>query len=229
MGDPKFPRRSYDTPSHPWRGERIKAETEICNAYGLKNKRELWKAQAFLRNLRNQSKLLQARVRVNDEQAKLEASLLLKKCARLGLLPLEGSTLDDILGLTQETVLNRRLQTLVHRRGLASTPKQARQFIAHGHVSIDGRKVTIPGYIVKRSEEEKIAFNSLSPISNELHPLRTSAQPAGKVPEAPAARSAEHLNSQAEKVEKTLRKVAADADIAEDSDLPEVAPDVKEE
>jgi small subunit ribosomal protein S4 len=96
-------------------------------------------------------------------------------------------------------------------------------------VSIDGRKVTIPGYIVKRSEEEKIAFNSLSPISNELHPLRTSAQPAGKVPEAPAARSAEHLNSQAEKVEKTLRKVAADADIAEDSDLPEVAPDVKEE
>ena len=29
MGDPKFPRRSFDTPSHPWQGERIKEEAEI--------------------------------------------------------------------------------------------------------------------------------------------------------------------------------------------------------
>jgi small subunit ribosomal protein S4 len=220
MGDPKFPRRSYDAPSHPWRGERIKAETEICNAYGLKNKRELWKAQAVLRNLRNQSKLLQARVRLNDEQAKLEASLLLKKCARLGLLPMEGSTLDDVLGLTQETVLNRRLQTMVHRKGLAATPKQARQFIVHGHISIDGRKVTIPGYVVKRTEEEKIAFNPLSPISNELHPLRTSAQPA-PAPEVPAAAKTaeERPISQTEKV---LKKVADD--IVEDTpaELPDL-------
>jgi len=220
MGDPKFPRRSYDAPSHPWRGERIKAETEICNAYGLKNKRELWKAQAVLRNLRNQSKLLQARVRLNDEQAKLEASLLLKKCARLGLLPMEGSTLDDVLGLTQETVLNRRLQTLVHRKGLAATAKQARQFIVHGHISIDGRKVTIPGYVVKRTEEEKIAFNPLSPISNELHPLRTSAQPA-PAPEVPAAAkpAEERPISQTEKV---LKKVADDIVEAEPAALPDL-------
>jgi small subunit ribosomal protein S4 len=232
MGDPKFPRRSYDAPSHPWRGERIKAETEICNAYGLKNKRELWKAQAVLRNLRNQSKLLQARVRLNDEQAKLEASLLLKKCARMGLLPMEGSTLDDVLGLTQETVLNRRLQTLVHRKGLAATAKQARQFIVHGHVSIDGRKVTIPGYVVKRSEEEKITFNPLSPISNELHPLRTSAQPA-QAPEAPAGKADEHANSQVEKVEKVLKKVAADVVENAPAELPDLpateATETKEE
>lgn len=226
MGDPKFPRRSYDAPSHPWRGERIKAETEICDAYGLKNKRELWKAQAALRNLRNQSKLLQARVRLNDEQAKLEASLLLKKCARMGILPMEGSTLDDVLGLTQETVLNRRLQTLVHRKGLAATFKQARQFIVHGHISIDGRKVTIPGYIVKRSEEDKIAFNPMSPISNELHPLRaSSAQPM--VAEEPVpVKADERTNARAEKV---MKKVAADVVEEEPAELPDPAAEAKEE
>jgi small subunit ribosomal protein S4 len=228
MGDPKFPRRSFDSPSHPWRGERIKAETEICKAFGLKNKRELWKAQAVLRNLRNQSKLLQARVRLNDEQARLEASLLLKKCARIGLLPMEGSTLDDVLGLTQEAILNRRLETLVQRKGLAATCKQARQFIVHGHVSIDGRKVTIPGYVVKRSEEDKITYNAQSPISNELHPLRAAPQP-GK-PREIAKVDVPVANAQLEKVEKVLKKVAADVEEGAPADLPEeTETDVKEE
>lgn len=228
MGDPKFPRRSYDAPSHPWRGERIKAETEICNEYGLKSKRELWKSQAVLRNLRNQSKLLQARVRLNDEQARLEASLLLKKCGRLGLLPMDGSTLDDVLGLKQETILSRRLQTLVHRKGLAATCKQARQFIVHGHVSIDGRKVTIPGYMVKRSEEDKITFNAQSPISNELHPLRVTTQQA-MAHEESAARAAEAKNNP--QTDKALTSVAAD--VAEGgaapADLPDETAETKEE
>ena len=189
----------------------------------MKSKRELWKAQAILRNLRNQSKQLQARVRLDDEQAKLEASLLLKKCGRMGLLPMDGSTLDDVLGLTQETVLNRRLQTLVQRRGLAATCKQARQLIVHGHVAIDGRKVTIPGYIVKRSEEEKIAFNALSPVSNELHPIRTGA-PKERPVEAPAPVVEEKINPQLEKVEKVLKKVAAD--VVDDEGAPADLPDL---
>jgi len=185
MGDPKFPRRSYDAPSHPWRGERIKAESETVRAYGLKNKTEVWKAQAFLRDMRNQSKLLQARVRLDDAQAKLEADLLLKKCGRLGLLPMEGSTLDDVLGLTTEAVLDRRLQTIVLRKGLAFTYKQARQLIVHGHVAIDGRRVTIPGYMVKRAEEDRVTYNALSPISNELHPVRSPPAPPEKRGRAP--------------------------------------------
>jgi len=182
----------------------------------LKNKRELWKAQSLLRNLRDQSKQLQARVRLNDQQAQLEAELLLKKCARLGLLPMEGSTLDDILGLSTDAVLNRRLQTLVQRKGLAATYKQARQFIVHGHVSIDGRKVTIPGYLVKRGEEERISFNPHSPISNELHPLRAGPKPAA--PEAPAAPAEK---KPANKIDKTLKQVG-EGDEEVPVDLPEV-------
>ncbi|OGS43969.1 MAG: 30S ribosomal protein S4 [Euryarchaeota archaeon RBG_13_57_23] len=172
MGDPKFSRRKYETPAHPWEGERIKAENELLMKYGLKNKRELWRAQSLIRSLRAQSRDLQARTRMGDPQAKIETDQLLAKCGRLSLLPVEGATLNDVLTLGTENVLARRLQTMIYRKGFAYTPKQARQFIVHGHASIAGRKVTIPGYMVKRSEEEKIEYTPTSPISNELHPMR---------------------------------------------------------
>src|SRR4030066_248879 len=172
MGDPKFSRRKYETPAHPWEGERIKAENELLMKYGLKNKRELWRAQSLIRSLRAQSRELQARTRTGDPQAKIETDQLLAKCGRLSLLPVEGATLNDVLTLGTENVLARRLQTMIYRKGFAYTPKQARQFIVHGHASIAGRKVTIPGYMVRRNEEEKIEYTASSPISNELHPMR---------------------------------------------------------
>lgn len=172
MGDPKFSRRKYETPAHPWEGERIKQENELLMKYGLKNKRELWRAQSLIRSLRAQSRELQARIRASDPQAKIETDQLLARCARLSLLPPEGATLNDVLVLNTEAILARRLQTIVYRKGLAYTPKQARQFIVHGHAAVAGRKVTIPGYLVKRNEEEMIQYYSQSPISNDLHPMR---------------------------------------------------------
>jgi len=172
MGDPKFSRRKYETPAHPWEGERIKTENEIVMKYGLKNKRELWRAQSLIRSLRAQSRELQARVRTGDPQAKIETDQLLARCARMSLLTAEGATLNDVLVLTTEAVLARRLQTIVYRKGLSYTPKQARQFIVHGHAAIGNRKITIPGYLVKRGEEEQIQYYSTSPIANDLHPVR---------------------------------------------------------
>src|SRR5512136_972382 len=118
MGDPKFSRRKYDTPSHPWRAERIKNETELQKRFGLKNKREIWKAQSLVRTLRAQSRDLQARTRTGEHQAEIETKQLLDKCGRLGLLPMEGTTLNDILSLSIESVLTRRFQTMVFQRGL---------------------------------------------------------------------------------------------------------------
>jgi len=172
MGDPKFSRRKYETPAHPWEGERIKTENEIVMKYGLKNKRELWRAQSLIRSLRAQSRELQARVRTGDPQAKIETDQLLARCARMSLLTAEGATLNDVLVLTTEAVLARRLQTIVYRKGLSYTPKQARQFIVHGHAAIGNRKITIPGYLVRRGEEEQIQYHSTSPIANDLHPVR---------------------------------------------------------
>lgn len=187
MGDPKFPRRSYDTPSHPWQGERIKAEKIIAKEFGLKNKTELWKAQTILRNFRRQSRELQARLRSGEEQAKIETSDLLDKCANMGLLPLEGSSLDDVLILTEGQFLNRRLQTIVKQKGLAISVGQARQMIVHGHIYMSGHRMTIPGYIVKRGEESSIEYNPSSSFTDDMHPMRNVAPRTPYVPpEAPS-------------------------------------------
>jgi len=178
MGDPKFPRRSFDTPSHPWQGERIKEEAALVKQYGLKSKKELWKAKTILRNLRKQSRDLQARLRTGETQARMETDNLLRKCAKIGLLPMEGTRLDDVLGLSDIALLERRLQTVVFNKGLATTVGQARQFIVHGHVCIDDQKVTIPGYIVTRADEERIVLNPLSPIADEMHPLKQAQKEA---------------------------------------------------
>ncbi|MDR2845757.1 MAG: 30S ribosomal protein S4 [Candidatus Methanoplasma sp.] len=178
MGDPKFSRRSYDTPSHPWQGERIKAEVLVVREYGLKNKTEVWKAQTILRNFRKQSREYQAALRGGDVQAKIESDALLAKCARLGLLPVSGATLNDVLLLKESDILSRRLQSVVFNKGLATTIKQARQLITHGHIFINGHRVTVPGYIVSRAEESSVEYNVASPFTDEMHPMRISAEQA---------------------------------------------------
>lgn len=188
MGDPKFPRRSYDTPSHPWQGERIKAEKIIAKEFGLKNKTELWKAQTILRKFRRQSRELQARLRTGEDQAKMETEALLEKCANMGLLPLEGSSLDDVLILTEDKILGRRLQTLVKQKGLAISVGQARQMIVHGHIYMNGHRMTIPGYIVKRGEESSIEYNPSSSFTDDLHPMRNVTPTTPYVAPAPQGR-----------------------------------------
>lgn len=180
MGDPKFSRRKYIRPSHPWEGERIKAENELLKKYGLKSKKELWRAQSLLRWFRQRARDLQARVRYGDEQAEKEREELLRRLARMGLLPADGAGLDDVLALDVEAILSRRLQTLAYMRGLSYTPRQARQMIVHGHLAVQGRKVTIPGYLVRREEEDAISYDERSPLMDELHPSR----PGGRQEEA---------------------------------------------
>ncbi len=175
MGDPKISRRKYDTPSHPWQGSRIKEENELLKKYGLKNKKELWKAQSLLRNYRRQGRDLLARLRYGDLQAQKEMKALLKKLANLGFLS-ESATIDDVLALELERILERRLQTLVYIKGLAYTPKQARQLIVHGHTVVNDRKVTVPGYLVKKHEEGSIAYNPYSPLASDMHPARPTAE-----------------------------------------------------
>lgn len=171
MGEPKFSRKKYDAPTVIWDAQRIKEETELQIRYGLKNKREVWKAKSLLRNFREQARKLIARLRTEEKQAEKEKEQLLKRLIRMGILN-EKSTLDDVLALTVETILSRRFQTLVYMKGLAYTPRHARQLIVHGHTAINGKKVTVPSYLVRREEENAISYYALSPLTNELHPSR---------------------------------------------------------
>ena len=176
MGDPKFPRKKFDRPSHPWEAERIKAENELLSKYGLKNKKELWRAQSFLSSIRGRARELQALVRYGNKQAIKEKDELVARLGRLGLLPLEGAALDDVLALDTEAVLSRRLQTIAYVKGLAFNPRQARQFIVHGHLAVAGRAVRAPGHLVSRIEEETIVYDPRSPLANDLHPARPGVQ-----------------------------------------------------
>jgi small subunit ribosomal protein S4 len=176
MGDPKFLRRGYDTPKHPWEAQRMEEERKLLQKYGLKNKRELWRSQSVLRGFRRQARDLQARLRTGEPQAKREADGLLGRLTRLGILPVGTPTIDDVLALTPEVVLQRRLEWIVFARGLAGTAKQARQMIVHGHVALDGRRITRPGYLVAGSEESRLAYAPTSGIFQDDHPMRLALQ-----------------------------------------------------
>lgn len=174
MGKPKFSRKKYVTPSHPWQEERIKEENELIKKYGLKNKREVWRAETSLRKYRGQARELLAKIGTGDAQIKKESDQLLMHLSRMNILPAK-STLDDVLALESESILSRRLQTLAYLKGLANTPTQARQLISHGHIAIGDRRVTVPGYMVTKDEEGEIGYTSDSPLNDVMHPARPLA------------------------------------------------------
>jgi small subunit ribosomal protein S4 len=176
MGYPGKKRKSYETPKHPWQEARMAAEVQLIKAYGLRNKKEVWKAASMLRMYRSEARILLANV-ANGQEGGLEGHLktqseeILSKLIRYGLIK-QDSNIDDILSLKTENILERRLQTQVLRLGLARTVVQARQFITHGHVAIKGRKATIPGMLVSKEDEMHIGYYGNSPLISESHPER---------------------------------------------------------
>jgi len=177
MGDPKKARKKYYIPTHMWEKTRLEREVELIKNYGLRNKRELWRAEAYLRKYRRVARELLASINLpgkEGERARAQAKSVISRLIKYGILQ-EGGTLDDVLDLTVEAFLERRLQTLVYRFGLTNTIKQARQFIVHGHIAIGGRKVNSPGYLVRKEEEGEIGFYSNSPVA-DLVMLKAGAE-----------------------------------------------------
>ncbi len=95
------------------------------------------------------------------EVRSLKEKELLTKLQRMGLLQ-EGGALDDVLGLKVEDILERRVQTVILRRGLATTPHHARQLISHGHILVGEHRITSPGFLVPRADEERIRLTLAS-------------------------------------------------------------------
>jgi len=155
MGDPKRQRKKYETLRNPWRKDQIEAELQLIGEYGLRNKRELWKSRTELSRIRGIARSLLAKE--ESERARLEKEFL-ESLSRQGILP-EKATIDDVLDLDIRDVLERRLQTLAFRKGLAKSIHQARQLISHGHIRLGEKTVSVPSYLVARSEESNIKIN----------------------------------------------------------------------
>jgi small subunit ribosomal protein S4 len=170
LGDPKKQRKKFDTPRFPWQIDALDTELKLLGQYGLRNKREIWRHKTLLSKYRGIGRSL---LGMSTGERKRQEKQLLDRLHRLGILP-EESALDDVLDLKLEDILERRLQTLVFHRGLAQSIQQSRQLITHGHIAIDGKRVSIPSYLVLKDEETKIAYAPKSPLTNPDHPITKS-------------------------------------------------------
>lgn len=162
MGHPKKRKKTYEKPRRPWEAKRIKDEKELTDTYGLKNKKEIWKAASFIKKCRREIRAILAGIAgaKPTEHMLREKEAILASLKRKGILK-QGETtmdLDDVLSLSVVDVLERRLQTRVYKKELANTIKHARQLIVHGHIAVGGRRVTIPSYIIREDEEGKIGY-----------------------------------------------------------------------
>lgn len=167
MGEPKRQRKKYETPRFPWQTDILRNELRLIGQYGLRNKRELWRHRTILSKFRGN-----ARTIMSVSAEKLEKELI-NRLRRLGILT-ETAGIEDVLDLSIEDVLERRLQTVVFRKNMANSIYQARQLIVHGHVAVNGKRFSSPNYLVLKDEEGKITYASTSPLSNPDHPLRKS-------------------------------------------------------
>ena len=199
MGDPKYPRKVWRKPKRPLNYELKMDELQTLGTFGLRTKRELWKAHTELSRVRQQARSLLA---LTQEARAEKEPILLKSLSRIGLVA-ENASLDDVLNLKPTDLLARRLQTIVSKKLGFKTPYQARQAVIHGHIMVGDRKVDIPSYTVTVAEEDSVHFSPESKIPEMLEKTKAEA-PKVEVPaEGEEATPAEATPAEATPAEAT--------------------------
>ncbi|MFW9926263.1 MAG: 30S ribosomal protein S4 [Candidatus Thorarchaeota archaeon] len=174
MGDPRKQKKKYVAPKKPFDSDRFEQELQLIGAYGLRNKKELWKHRTDLSNYRRNARQMLALPPADRAQNERE---LVTKLSRIGILTTEP-TLDHVLDLTLENLLERRLQTIVFRKGMASSMHHARQLVTHGHIALDDARVNTPQRLITVTEEERLQYTTKSPLNDMSHPARIAASDA---------------------------------------------------
>lgn len=191
MGDPKYPRRAWRKPKRPLNYDLKMEELKTLGTFGLRTKRELWKAHTKLSSVRHQARSLLA---LQQEVRERKEPILMKSLARIGLVS-GDATLDDVLNLQVTDLLTRRLQTLVFKKFGFKTPYQARQAVVHGHIMIGDRVVDIPSYTVTTDEEDSIRFTPESKFPEMLE--KSKEKPSEPAPVEATEESQEDAGTEA--------------------------------
>src|SRR3989344_7365388 len=186
MGDTKKLKKKYSTPAHPWNKKTIELEKLLVKEFGLKKKKEIHIANSFLKKYKNIAKAL---IADKSAQGLTEKKQVLTKLQRYGFIQADAE-LDQILSIELKDILERRLQSIVCRRGLAKTMNQARQFITHRQVMVGTKEITSPSYLTTTTEAESVSFKPTSALASAEHPERFRAAVPVKE-EAPAPKSTE--------------------------------------
>lgn len=171
MGDPKRQKKKYQGPGHPWQGDRISEELALLREYGLKNKKELWKVSSLLRNWRGQARNINS---LTGDDRLAAQKILIAKLHKLGLVN-KDAQLDDVLALSVRDLLDRRLQTIVYKDGMANSVLQARQFITHNKVTVNGQTIPSPSQLLRTND--KVAFaGGFKPVVKKTVKLEKEAK-----------------------------------------------------
>jgi small subunit ribosomal protein S4 len=149
--------KKYSRPKRPFEKARIEEEKEIIKEFGLKNKKEIWKAEAKVKSMREKAKKL---ISAKPEEQKV----LFNKLNKIGM---NVDSISGILSLNKGDYLKRRLQTVLVTKKLASTSRQARQFIVHKKVFVNDRIINKPSYIVPVELENKIKLKKKEKAEEE--------------------------------------------------------------
>ncbi|NOQ56401.1 MAG: 30S ribosomal protein S4 [Nanohaloarchaea archaeon] len=162
MGDPRKSKRIFSRPTRPYDKDRITAEKGLMKEFGLRRKNEIYKAEAFIRDIKRRAR---QSIALKDDDVE---QTILNKVTKLRLLGDKEATIDAILDLDLKHYLERRLETQVVRRELANSFLQARQFIVHGHIFVNNVKVTSPQYLVCLDEDSLITYSSKSVLASSF-------------------------------------------------------------
>jgi len=140
--------KTYSRPKRPFDKVRIQEEAKIKDEFGLKNKKEIWKAEAKIKTIREKAKRL-----ISADEDKKNAFF-----SQLRKIGFKIHSIGDVLSLDKKDYLKRRLQTILVDKKIATTPKSARQLITHKKIFVGGKSINSPSYLVPIKLEDKISF-----------------------------------------------------------------------
>lgn len=162
----KRKKKLYSNPKKPFDKSRIDEEKKIIEEFGLKNKKEIWKTEAKVKLAREKARNL---IKSPPEKQKI----LFEQLKEIGI---KADSLTDAFALETKDFLERRLQTVVFKRGLANTIKEARQKIVHRKILVDGEVINKPSYLVSIKIENKITIKAPKKpaVKKEVQEVKTA-------------------------------------------------------
>jgi len=155
--------KTFKKPRRPFEKERLDGELKLVGEYGLRNKRELWRVQMALSKMRQAARTLLT-LDDNETRRVFEGEALMRRMYKYGLLEESQNKLDYVLALSPQDFLERRLQTLVFKLGLAKSIHHARVLIRQRHIRVGKQIVNVPSFMVRVDSQKHIDFALNSPF-----------------------------------------------------------------
>merc|ERR1712078_463461 len=155
--------KTSNPPRRPYEKERLDAELKLIGQFGLKNKREIWRVRLALAKIRSTARTLLTKDE-KDPSRIFEGQALMRRMIRYGILDEDKQRLDYVLSLNIENFMERRLQTLVFKRGLAKSIHHARVLIRQRHIRVGRQVVNVPSFMVRVESQPHIEFALSSPF-----------------------------------------------------------------